>query len=123
MNETCNLKEPLLSTSSRTINGHAIGLLCITIILETSGTLLLKKAFDNYIYMSISFLLYFSSLTLFAFTLKCIPLSIAYTTWCTFGTVGVSIMSKIIYNEELSGMKWACIAATVPCIVGLYILP
>ena len=118
-----DLSEPLIQTHEENIKIKACLLLLFTITLETSGTLLLKYALNNQIYFIGAYLLYFSGLTLFTFVLRDIPLSIAYTTWCSLGTIGVSIMSQIIFGEQLSYIKWLCIIGTIPCLAGLYILP
>ena len=97
-------------------------ILFLTICLETFGTLMLKHSLvDTRIY-AVAFVCYFISLSLFSFVLKYIPLSIAYTTWCTFGTVGVCVLSSLFFAEEMRPLKWVCVLATIPCVVGLYIL-
>ena len=129
MNET--LRESLLpfvestvtSTSTTTPPLHSVLLLLFTIALETSGTLLLKHSLEDAWYLVGAYACYFTALTLFAVTLRHIPLSVAYTTWCAFGTVGVAVLSQVLYKEVISGPKWICILATVPCVSGLYILP
>jgi hypothetical protein len=47
----------------------------------------------------------------------CIPLAIA---WCA---LGVAVLSRLLYAEYLSVPKWMCILATIPPVVGLYVLP
>lgn len=121
------LREPLLLPD----DGHtatrpplySFFLLLFTITLETTGTLLLKHSLDDAWYLIGAYACYFTSLTLFAVTLRHIPLSVAYTTWCTFGTIGVTVMSQALYKEVISAPKWVCIFATIPCVAGLYILP
>ena len=97
--------------------------LMLTIMLEISGTLLLRHSIDDYRFVAGAYACYFTGLTIFSFILRYIPLSIAYTTWCALGTIGVSIMSQLLFNEYISIYKWACICGTIPCMIGLYVLP
>ena len=115
--------EPLLS-KSKSSGGYAIPIILLfaTIALETLGTLMLKHSLvDNRMY-AIAFVSYFTSLATFSYVLKYIPLSIAYTTWCTLGTVSVCVLSSFIYGESLKPLKWACVVLTIPCMVGLYVI-
>ena len=117
-------KDPLLTSDNSPVMPRALPyfLLFFTICLETFGTLMLKHSLiDNRIYV-VAFVCYFLSLSLFSLVLKYIPLSVAYTTWCTFGTVGVCVLSNLIYEEEMRPLKWVCVLLTIPCVVGLYIL-
>ena len=123
-----NLSDPLLSPKNDSSlqkfeYKSAIYLLMFTIALESAGTILLKRAFDNYTYMITAYICYFLSLSLFSVVLQHISLSIAYTTWCTLGTVSVCLMSKIFYDENISFSKGICIVLTIPCVIGMYILP
>jgi multidrug transporter EmrE-like cation transporter len=123
MEWTDERSEPLLSGDKVSVrqNVLCLGLLFVTIALETFATLMLKHSLvDNRIYV-LAFASYFSSLGLFAYVLKYIPLSIAYTTWCTFGTVSVCVCSSVIYGETMKPFKWVCVACTIPCVVGLYL--
>lgn len=116
------LGAPLLGEPRRDLTLPTL-LLLVTILLETIGTLLLKRAFDGVAYTAGAYGCYFSSLSLFSLVLRRIPLSIAYTTWCALGTVGVAVGSCLLYGETLSVGRWACVALTVPCVVGLHVLP
>ena len=101
----------------------AVVLLMFTICLETAGTLTLKRSGDGVQYYVIAYACYFVSFGLFSIVLRHIPLSIAYTTWCTLGSVFVSVMSYLLYDDRISTYKWACIGCTIPCVVGMYVLP
>ena len=116
------LFEPLLEKQQPSMV-DPLFLLFVTISLEISGTLLLKLSLNQPRLYFLAYLLYFASLFLFSFALRHIPLSIAYTTWCALGTVGVSVMSHILFDEALSVAKWICILLTIPCVGGLFILP
>ena len=98
-----------------------VSTLLLTICFQVSGTLLLKSS-RPWLFVP-AYALYFAGLSLFAFVLQRIPLAIAYTTWCALGTVGVTVASVVCYGEVLSRGKVACIASTVPFVVGMYVLP
>ena len=122
MNDT---KQPLLPPSSAHGEGDkniAIALLGVTIVFETVGTLLMKRIQDGWVYTVICYACYFASLALFSRVLRALPLSVAYTTWCTAGTIAVCLSSSFLYNETISVYKWFCIFGTIPCVVGLYVL-
>ena len=71
----------------------------------------------------ITYALYLTGLTIFSRVLRHLPLSVAYTTWCALGTVGVSVGSCLLYEERISPARWVLVALTVPCVVGLYVVP
>lgn len=116
------LREPLL-VQRPDIPPYAFSFLAITILLEVSGTLILKSALDDVRIYFPAYALYFAGFSMFSFTLRYIPLAVAYTTWCALGTVGVAVLSRLLYAEYLSVPKWMCILATIPPVVGLYVLP
>lgn len=120
--ETPLLEYPLDRTPVFGRHGPFLLLLC-TIVFETSGTLLLKRAFDGRLFVAAAFACYFTGLSLFTFVLRYIPLSVAYTTWCALGTVGVCSFSHFFYGETISLAKIICIVITIPCVIGLYVLP
>ena len=98
-------------------------LLLLTICFEVSGTLLLKRGSTQYWILVPAYILYFIGLSLFTYVLKKMPLAIAYTTWCSLGTIGVTIVCVVVYDEILSWTKIFCIAGTIPFVVALYVLP
>ena len=121
-----NLSEPFLprladSTTHQYISLKGISFLVVTITLEISGTLLIRKAVDDPRFYAIAFICYFSALSMFSITLQTVPLSMAYSTWCTLGTIGVTVMSKILFGEEIDLKKWICIFSTIPFVIGMYI--
>lgn len=117
------VEEPLLQNLPPYNNKvYPVGLLLVTIGLETAGTLMLKYSLvDNRVYV-VAFVCYFLSLGMFSYVLKYIPLSIAYTTWCTLGTVLVCVLSNVLYGEVMNAWKWGCVVLTIPCVAGLYVL-
>lgn len=121
-----SLEQPLLEADATQYTlgqRSAIVLLVFTIFLETAGTLSLKRSGDGMQYCAAAYACYSVSLGLFSVVLHHIPLSIAYATWCTVGTVLVSVMSQWLYGETISAYKWVCIGCTVPCVVGMHVLP
>lgn len=128
-NSPKGLSEVLLSKSNIDESVDILGprisirLLLLTVVLESIGTLLLKGALEDYKCLIMAYICYFSSLGLFSVVLRQISLSVAYTTWCTLGTVSVCLLSKVFYNENISMSKGICILLTIPCVVGMYVLP
>lgn len=109
-------------TPKGTYDLSALALLMVTILLETAGTLLLKYSLeDNRIYV-IAFICYFTSLGLFSYVLRTIPLYIAYTTWCALGIIMVCVFSSILFGEPIRPLKWVAILMTIPCISALYVM-
>lgn len=119
-----NLSEPLLDHRSAydRFQSNGLFLLGSTIAFEVSGTLLLKQGLNDYRIFILAYALYFAGLYLFALCLRTIPLSIAYTTWCALGIIGVTVGSSIVYNESISVARGLCIVSTVPFVVAMYIV-
>ncbi len=117
-----SLRQPLLLPRTE-IPPYAFTFLAITIVLEVTGTLILKSALDDVRIYFPAYALYFAGFSMFSFTLRYIPLSVAYTTWCALGTVGVAVLSRVCYAEKLSLERWICILATLPPVIGLHMLP
>ena len=124
-NHTERLSQPLLDATqgSGAVLGprSSICLLLVTIALESIGTLCLKRAFDGPHFAVLAYTCYFSSLGLFSLVLRHLPLSIAYTTWCTLGTVSVCILSSVVYGEQIGTRRWVCIVCTMPFTIALYV--
>ena len=121
-----SLEESLLNNTSEAHNKnyfYSYGLLTSTIILEIMGTIFLKLSMYKKSYLFPCYIFYIISLTTFSFVLKEIPLSIAYTTWCSIGTIGVTITSQFLFYENISIEKWMCIIVTIPPIICIQILP
>ena len=122
-----SLKEPFLAPPSlapapgKPVSMSGFAFLALTVAFEIAGTLTVKKASESSIFFFLSLGLYFASLLLFTFTLREIPLSVAYTTWCAFGAIGVTFGSHVFYNEEISLKRLLCICMTVPFVIGMYI--
>ena len=118
------LKEPFLEKETEPNSKiTSILLLAVTVVLEAAGTVLLKYSLQEQLFYCVAYACYFLSLTLFSIVLRDIPLSIAYTTWCTLGTIGVALFSHVFFDERIGPLKWGCILGTIPCLAGLYLLP
>ena len=118
-----SLAEPLLPESPTEIPVYALVLLVATVVFEVSGTIFLHMTVNDTRNYIPAYLLYALSLTLFSWTLRYIPISIAYTTWCAFGTIGVTVASSVLFHEVISVRRWICILLTIPPVIGMYILP
>lgn len=119
-----NLSEPLLDSHRNygRPTSNDLLLLASTITCEVTGTLLLKQGLNDHRIFILAYTLYFVGLYLFALSLRTIPLSIAYTTWCVLGIIGVTMGSKILYHESISIARALCIASTVPFVVAMYLV-
>ena len=102
---------------------YAALFMCTTIFLEVSGTLLLRRAIDDTRVYFPAYALFFAGFSMFSFSLRYIPLSIAYSTWCACGTIGVSVASAWLYDEAIGPGRWCCIIATIPPVIGMHMLP
>lgn len=113
----------LVQDAKRDVPPYAYTFMVITIFLEVAGTLLLKRTTEDARMYVPSYVLYFAGFSMFSVTLHYIPLSIAYASWCAFGTIGVTMASSIVYEEALSAGKWTCVLLTMVPMMGLYVVP
>lgn len=114
-----SLAVPLLPERPTETPAYALVLLATTIVIEVSATLFMRMT----VYDARNYILYVASLSLFSWTLRCIPISVAYTTWRAFGTSGVSVASSVLFHEVIGVRRWVCILLTIPPVIGTYILP
>ena len=123
-----NLTEPLLVLEEPSLLPHlksllqGYPLLVLTILLEASGTLLMKKAWESRWFMTLSYFIYFTALYMFLVVLRTIPLSVAYSIWCVSGVVLVSVGACVFFDEEISTLRWVCIILTLPLMIGICVL-
>lgn len=116
------LKTSLLANEEGSqIPPRAYMFMIFTILLEVSGTLTLRRTVNDFRAYFPAYALYFAGFSMFSFTLRYIPLSIAYATWCALGTIGVSISSCFLYNETLSYAQWVCMFMLLAPMLGLYL--
>lgn len=96
-------------------------LLMITIIFEVAGTIAMKlslgltKVFPT-IMIFISYGLCFS---IFAIAIKQIELSVAYAIWSGVGTLIISIIGILLFNETISVIKIVSILFIILGVIGL----
>ena len=121
MDRAHNLTQALLGDNTlRSPTGGGMLLLACTILLEISGTLLLKRNEETMLII-LAFICYFAGLSLFTVVLRTVPLSVAYTTWCACGTVGVTLGSAFFFGETVSIPRFMCIIGTIPLVACMYI--
>lgn len=59
------------------------------------------------------------SFTLLSWSLRIIPLGVAYTIWTSIGAMGALIAGVIIFEEEFSLQKLICILLIIIGVIGL----
>lgn len=81
-------------------------IIVISALLDVAGNLLLKKSngFRNKIFGFGAIFLVIMAFILLSFTLKHIPLSVAYSTWGAIGILGTCLGGYILYNEKLNAI-------------------
>jgi small multidrug resistance pump len=62
---------------------------------------------------------YAVSLTILSFSLKVIPVGVAYAIWSGVGTATIVLMGVVIFKEPITAVKVVCIAMIVVGAVGL----
>lgn len=82
-------------------------LLVGAILFEVAGTLCMKlsNGFERVIPALLMGLFYIISLTLLAYSLKRLDLSVAYAIWAGVGTMLISVIGVVYFKESLSLMK------------------
>lgn len=123
--DTLTNREHLIEKTYEYPDEKFIGTLMLfaTISFEICGTLLIKYSQTHKYALLLAYVFYFISLGLFSKTLCFIPLSLAYTTWCTVGAVGVTIFSQILFDEHVSFERWLCILCIIPLVIVMYSIP
>ncbi|GIN20186.1 MAG TPA: QacE family quaternary ammonium compound efflux SMR transporter [Bacillus bacterium] len=95
--------------------------LVAAIIFEIAGTVSMKlsdgftKAIPS-ILMILFYLFAFASLN---FSLKTIPVSVAYAIWSAIGTAAIAVIGYLVFKETLTVMK---VSAILLIIVGVVLL-
>lgn len=62
------------------------------------------------------------SLGLLGLALKTLPLGTAYAIWTGVGTIGTAILGMMLFDEQASVARLACIAMIAAGIIGLKIV-
>jgi quaternary ammonium compound-resistance protein SugE len=60
-----------------------------------------------------------ASLSLLGLSLKALPLGIAYAIWTGVGTIGTAVLGIVLFGEEATAARLACIGLIVIGIAGL----
>lgn len=96
-------------------------LLIIAIMLEVSGTVAMKLSdgFTKIIPIIAMLILYAMGLSLLAFTLKVIDISVAYAVWSGLGTVLITMIGIVWFKEPATVIKIVSIGFIVIGVVGL----
>ncbi|WP_027965096.1 DMT family transporter [Halalkalibacillus halophilus] len=74
------------------------------------------RNFTSFILLGGSFIL---SFTLLSFSMEELAMSIAYPVWTGIGTVGVTIMGILLFNEPASRLRILFIFCIIAATVGL----
>lgn len=96
-------------------------LLLIAIILELSGTISMKYSagFSKWIPSILMFVFYAASFTSLNFAIKTIDVSIAYAVWSGLGTVMITIIGIMYFDEHVTLYKVLAIVIIVSGVVML----
>ena len=57
-----------------------------------------------------------------AYTFKHLPMSVVYPMWVGLGALGICLYGFVVYGEDVTMLKLACIALIVLGVVGLKVL-
>ena len=68
------------------------------------------------------FLFYAMSVASLTIALRRIDMSVAYATWSGLGTVFITIVSVLYFEEPLLAMKVVCLSLILVGVVGLHLL-
>ena len=91
------------------------------IVLEAAGTTSMKLSagFTRLVPSLLLFAFYAMSFTALTFALKGIDVSLAYTIWSGIGTVLITIIGILYFQEPLTSLKIFSIGLIVAGVVGL----
>jgi quaternary ammonium compound-resistance protein SugE len=62
------------------------------------------------------------SLALLGISLKTLPLGTAYAIWTGIGTLGTAVLGIVLFGEEVSLARFACLGLLIAGIAGLKLL-
>lgn len=91
------------------------------ILFEITGTMLMRYSdgLRHFLPALGMFVCYAICFTLLTFSLKTIPMGIAYAVWAGLGTALVVVLSAFLFQEPLNPLKIASISLIILGIVGL----
>lgn len=90
-------------------------------LLEIVWLFLLKQSdgFARLSYASAGLMVALVSFALLGWTLKTLPVGIAYAVWTGIGAAGGALLGIAMYGEPATAIKLTCIALIIAGIVGL----
>jgi len=96
-------------------------LLAAAIVVEVAATLLLRASdgFSRLLPTVGVVLGYVVAFVLLGFTLKSIPVSVAYAIWAGIGTAAIGFIGIVALGEPAGAIKIASLAAIIAGVVGL----
>lgn len=95
--------------------------LSAAIVLETTGTFLLKLSdgFQRWHWGVLAVACYSACFWVLAPALKVIPVGVAYAIWAGVGIVAAAILGVLVFQERLSLAQVGCIALVLAGSIGL----
>jgi small multidrug resistance pump len=95
--------------------------LILAILLEVSGTTSMKlsEGFSKFWPSVFIFVFYALSFTSLTFAMKTLEVSVTYAVWSGLGTIMISLIGILYFNETASLFKFISIALIIIGVVGL----
>lgn len=105
---------PLLAPSRSNIGTLLLGL---AILFEVAGTTLMKVSIDHgRVWTVPAYVMYALSFSMFPYVLESVPLNVAYLCWSGMGSLCVSLVSLVVFEESYT---WAQIVGFAFVFVGM----
>lgn len=115
-----NLDRPLLPIpEEKVVPFMGIVLLVAAIVSEVVGTTCMKLTVLSEWWRVAAYMCYAVSFSLFPTILQQIPLSVAYATWSSVGTVSITLVSLTFFEETLN-LRQIC--ATCGIVISVVLL-
>ena len=95
--------------------------LSVAIVLEVSGTVLLKlsNGFERWHWGALSLLCYLACFWVLAPAMKELPVGVVYAIWAGVGIVAASLIGFMAFGERLGIIQLVCVAMVLVGAVGL----
>jgi multidrug transporter EmrE-like cation transporter len=96
-------------------------LLGIAIVLEVTGTFLLKlsNGFGKWYWGALSIGCYSACFWVLAPALKVLPVGVAYAIWAGVGIIAAAALGAVVFDDKLGLVQYGCIALVILGAVGL----
>jgi multidrug transporter EmrE-like cation transporter len=96
-------------------------LLGIAIVLEVTGTFLLKlsNGFEKWYWGALSIACYSACFWVLAPALKVLPVGVAYAIWAGVGIIAAAALGAVVFDDKLGLVQYGCIALVILGAVGL----